>query len=41
MSERGFISQQITRARYLFKVQWECEIDDAEGPEILAQHIVQ
>jgi len=28
--------EQIIRAGYLVKVQWECEFDDAGRPEVLA-----
>jgi len=33
--------EQITRAGYLFKVQCECEFDDAGRPELLGHPIVQ
>ena len=33
--------EQITRAGYLVKVQWECEFDDAERPEMFAHPIVE
>ena len=33
--------EQITRAGYLVKVQWECEFEDAGRPELLAHPIVQ
>ena len=33
--------EQLTRARYLVKVQWECEFDDAGKPEMLVHPIVQ
>jgi len=32
--------EQIKRAGYLFKVQWECEFDDAGKPELLPHPIV-
>ena len=33
--------QQITRAAYQVKVQWECEFDDAEKPELHTHPIVR
>jgi len=33
--------EQITRAGYLVRVQWECEFDDAGRPELLAHPLVQ
>ena len=33
--------KQITRAGYLVNVQWECELDDAGRPKLLAQPVVQ
>jgi len=37
--------EQITRAGYLFKFQWECEFDDAgivkQKPELLTHPIVE
>ena len=33
--------EQITRAGYQVKFKWECEFDDAGGPELPAHPIVQ
>ena len=33
--------EQITRAEYQVNVQWECEFDDAEKPQLLTHPIVR
>jgi len=33
--------EQITRAKYQVKLQWECEFDDTEKPELLSRSILR